>query len=105
MDYTPTTEDVRTTYAQAPYWDDFHQDRADEFDRWLAERDRQKQSEGWERARQELRSIPYWYNKEDQYGEFDLQPLGTNETSERGAYMAVKQIMDANPYREEENSE
>ena len=96
--YTPTTEEVRNSYAS---WSDTYP----EFDRWLADHDRQKKSEGWERARQELRSIPYWYNKEDQYGEFDLQPLGTNETSERGAYMAVKQIMDANPYREEENSE
>lgn len=36
-DYTPTTEQVRTTYAQAPYWDDFHEEQAAEFDRWLAE--------------------------------------------------------------------
>lgn len=99
-DYTPTTEEVRAAYA----WSDNALTEKElramrkRFDRWLAERDRQKQSEGWENARQELRSIPYWYNKEDQYGEFDLQPLGPNETSEQGAYMAVKQIMDNNPY-------
>ena len=103
-EYTPTTEEVRRGYSWNQLTNSYGINNGKEFDRWLAEHDRQKQAEGWERARQELRSIPHWYNKEDQYGEFDLQPLGPNETSEQGAFMAVKKIMDVNPYQEGENN-
>ena len=59
-------------------------------------------AEAWEHARRKLRAIPHWWNTEDQYGEFDLQPLGPDKTSEQGAFMHVKQIMDNNPYRQGE---
>lgn len=62
---------------------------------------RRGREQGWEAAKRELRGIPHWWNSEDSYGEFDLQPLGPDETSEQGAYMAVKEIMDNNPYRGE----
>lgn len=61
----------------------------------------------WDEAvrtvRLEIRAIPHWFNPEDGYGEFDLQPLGPDETTERGAWMAVQSVFDDihNPYREE----
>lgn len=52
----------------------------------------------------EILLIPHWYNDERQYGEFDLQPLGPNETSEHGAFMevmrAIDNVYDRNPWRQ-----
>lgn len=60
------------------------------------------QAEAWEDARRSVRSLPHWYNPDDRYGEFDLQPLGPDETSEAGAFMAVMEILGDNPYIENE---
>ena len=110
-DYTPTTEEVRHAHVgkQAvcvnhgdwiteEQWAEF----GAEFDRWFTEELRKAKAEAWEHARRELRAIPHWWNTENQHGEFDLQPLGPDKTSEQGAFMHVKQIMDNNPYRREE---
>ena len=102
-DYTPTTEEVRQavndrfvqTLGKASF-------TREQFGRWFAEEIRKAKAEAWEHARQELRAIPHWWNTENQHGEFDLQPLGPDKTSEQGAFMHVKQIMDNNPYRQEE---
>lgn len=60
------------------------------------------QAEAWEDARRSVRTLPHWYNTDDRYGEFDLQPLGPDETSEAGAFMAVMGVLEANPYIENE---
>lgn len=99
-DYTPTTEEVRTCFSYDTVARDWSDERKAEFNRWLAEELRKAKAEAWEHARRELRAIPHWWNTEDQHGEFDLQPLGPDKTSEQGAFMHVKQIMDNNPYRQ-----
>lgn len=102
-DYTPTTEEVRKQYANgASGWNRARSTAEKDFKRWLAEELRKAKAEAWEHARRELRAIPHWWNTEDQHGEFDLQPLGPDKTSEQGAFMHVKQIMDNNPYRQGE---
>lgn len=62
------------------------------------------ESRGWERAKREIKGIPHWYNEERGYGEFDLQPLGLDETSESGAFMAVMAVLDDNPYRTDDHA-
>ena len=108
---TPTTEEIREAFASR-FWDDYsvyqptEEDLGEEranFDRWFAEELRKAKAEAWEHVGRELRAIPHWWNTEDQHGEFDLQPLGPDKTSEQGAFMHVKQIMDNNPYRQGEN--
>lgn len=52
-EYTPTTETVRYAYAahKAHYGGERgYQKQATEFDRWLAERDRQVAERAWERG-------------------------------------------------------
>lgn len=61
---------------------------------------RRIQAEAWEDARRSVRAIPHWFNTDDKYGEFDLQPLGPDETSEQGAFMAVMEVLNENPYIE-----
>lgn len=58
------------------------------------------QAQAWERAWRDVRVIPHWYNPEEAYGEFDLQPLGPDTTSEHGAFMAVREVFSNNPYQE-----
>lgn len=105
-EYTPTTEEVRSLYESGAWLmtdrapNKFDQKRYEgmfpgEFDRWLNE----IRAEAWDRAWREIRAIPRWWNPDDQYGEFDLQPLGPEETSEQGAFMAVREVMLDNPYR------
>lgn len=65
------------------------------FDRWLNE----ERAKAWDLARSEVRSIPSWYNTETGKGGFDLQPLGPYTSSEEGAWDAVMEILDQNPYR------
>jgi hypothetical protein len=69
---------------------------------WLAEVRRKAAEEGWNAARMAVKSVPHWYDPEAEYGEFDLQPLGPNETSEDGAFMEVMRELDANPYKKGE---
>ncbi len=45
--------------------------------------------------RREIRSIPHWWNSEEQCGGFDLQPLGPDASSEEGAFMEVMRVLDA----------
>ena len=45
--------------------------------------------------RREIRSIPHWWNSEEQRGGFDLQPLGPDATSEEGAFMEVMRVLRA----------
>lgn len=95
-EYTPTTEEVRNDYRFSIKRPDIcGKDFGFEFDRWLNE----IRAEAWDAAWREIRMIPHWWNTEDQYGEFDLQPLGPDETSEQGAFMAVREVMLDNPYR------
>lgn len=66
---------------------------------WLTEQKRAAAEAAWEAARQEIRTIPHWYDPEKKYGEFDLAPTGPNETTEHGAFMAVMEALSTNPYR------
>lgn len=59
-------------------------------------------AEGYDRAWSEVRSIPHWWNPNIKYGEFDMLPLGPDETTEQGAFMAVREVLTSNPYRKEE---
>lgn len=102
-EYTPTTENILNCYVYSSEGYDGslqipeRQSRA-EFGRWLNE----IRAEAWDRAWREIRMIPHWWNTDDQYGEFDMQPLGPDETSEQGAFMAVREVMLDNPYRPNE---
>jgi hypothetical protein len=40
-----------------------------------------------------VNSLPHWYDPEREYGEYDLQPLGPDDTSEHGAFMLVRAAM------------
>lgn len=42
-DYTPTTNEVRKRYSRG-----YLTEHVQQFDRWLAERDRKKQAQAWE---------------------------------------------------------
>lgn len=99
-EYTPTTEEVRAGYVVSATLNHTRQigQVINEFDRWLNE----IRAEAWDSAWREIRAIPRWWNTDDQYGEFDLQPLGPDETSEQGAFMAVREVMLENPYRPNE---
>lgn len=102
MTYTPSTEEIRTRYL-AGYLDSLDAWIASkEFNRWLAEYTRQQREEAWNHARSEVRMIPSWFNPETREGGFDLQPLGPDDSSEEGAWMAVMEILDDNPYRQDE---
>lgn len=72
-----------------------------EFRTWLSELIRKEREEAWDEAHREVKSLPHWWNTEDQYGEFDLQPLGPNETTEQSAFMEVSRVLSDNPYRKE----
>ena len=87
-----------------PAWDEHEEADADEWrdmaDAVLAVIDLDKvRAEAWDDAWAEVRSIPHWWNPDDQYGEFDMLPLGPDETTERGAFMAVREVLTNNPYR------
>lgn len=110
-EYTPDTDEVRDAWRQAWSWGFVSTASEDavgpsfnssdvyaQFDRWLNE----IRAETWDRAWREIRMIPHWWNTDDQYGEFDLQSPGPDETSEQGAFMAVREIMRNNPYRPNE---
>lgn len=60
----------------------------------LAEVERAAAEKAVAKVRAEIRQVPRWWNSEQGYGEFDLQPLGPNETSEKGAYMEVMRVLD-----------
>lgn len=62
------------------------------------------QAEAWKRAKREIKGIPHWFSAERGYGEFDLQPLGPDATSEHGAFMAVMEALAHNPYTENEGA-
>lgn len=68
---------------------------------WYAEEIRKAKEEAWKEARAEVRNLPHWYNPKTGKGGFDLQPLGPDESSEDGAFDAVFEILDANPYRKD----
>lgn len=97
-----TTEEIRAGYAFNRY---SIEAAHGEFDRWYAEEIRKAKGEVVALVRSEIRQIPRWWNSELGYGEFDLQPLGPNETSEKGAYMEVMRVLDecAGEYRKEKN--
>lgn len=65
------------------------------FNEWLDE----ERAKAWDLARSEVRSVPSWYNPETGKGGFDLQPPGPDASSEEGAWNAVMEILDQNPYR------
>lgn len=79
-------------------------DHPEQFDAALAEYTRSIQSAVWMELRGRVRAIPHWRDTTG-YGEFDLQPLGTSETSESGAYMAVMEVFSENPYVAEKPKE
>lgn len=100
-DYTPSTEDIRGGYIDGEWFAGGRMGRTGlDFDRWLAEYTRQQREEAWNHARAEVRMIPSWFNPETREGGFDLQPLGPDASSEEGAWMAVMEILDNNPYRQ-----
>lgn len=68
-------------------------------DWFFKEHDRRVAEKAWDLARREIRTLPSWYNPETGKGGFDLQPLGPDESSEEGAWNAVMEILDDNPYR------
>lgn len=111
-EYTPGTEEVRKYYRGGAWLlakrcpQQFDRQANDEtyypeFDRWLSELIRKEREEAWDEAHREVRTIPHWWNTEDQYGEFDIPPLGPDETSEHGAFMEVRRVLSENPYRKE----
>lgn len=103
-DYMPTTKTVlayiRGNAVLAGATADEAQDTAVG---WLAAVERAAAEKAVAKVRSEIRQIPRWWNPELGYGEFDLQPLGPNETSEKGAYMEVMRVLDecAQAYRRE----
>lgn len=104
---TPTTDDVESAYASE--WDSYHgyqwsAELASGFRRWLTSVERAAAEKALNHIRSEIQGIPHWWNSELNYGEFDLQPLGPNETSEKGAYMEVMRVLDecAAAYRRED---
>lgn len=96
----PTTDEVRTRYQVGRDEADgvWQIDTGLEFDSWLDK----VRAEAWDDAWAEVRNIPHWWNTDDQYGEFDMLPLGPDETTERGAFMAVREVLTSNPYRKAE---
>lgn len=101
-EYTPTTDEMRNVYASVqalgirsgpPGAIEYNHGKA-KFDRWLAEVERAAAAKALAKVRSEIRQIPRWWNTELGYGEFDLQPLGPYETSEKGAYMEVMRVLD-----------
>lgn len=55
-------------------------------------------AQGWEAAKaalwEEIRVLPYWRDPETGHHEFDLQPLGPNETSEKSARELIADIFE-----------
>ena len=60
----------------------------------LAERDARIRAEVIDWIARRIRSIPHWWDADAGYGEFDLEPLGPQRTSEQGAYMEVSRAVD-----------
>lgn len=109
-EYMPTTDQVRDALVDR---EDFvaqvrglerksDTEIGEGFDRWIAAGLRKAKAEGWEHAKREVKGIPHWWNSDDNYGEFDLQALGPNETTEHGAFMEVMRVLGDNPYRADE---
>lgn len=98
-DYTPSTERVKNAYHWSRYYSDprfrYSQGALKEFDRWLAQVEREAAARALAEIRREIRSIPHWWNSEEQRGGFDLQPLGPDASSEEGAFMEVMRVLDA----------
>lgn len=67
-DYTPTTAEIADWYAHkgdstaAPYYASKLTKRVNEFDRWLAEHDRQVAERAWDRCVGEMPIDPDWKN-------------------------------------------
>lgn len=53
--------------------------------------------EGWNKARDQVRGIPYWYTDKDHHG-FDLWEDENGYAQESGARIMVMKILDNNPY-------
>lgn len=98
-EYTPITSDVKSKYeyVRSGFWRDDPRPFSEEFDRWLNE----ERAKVWDELRSEIRMLPSWYNPETGKGGFDLQPLDPDASSEEGAWNAVMEILDENPYRKE----
>lgn len=95
-DYMPESKSVEIAYVYADvYSTENYDERKEAFYRWLNE----ERAKAWDLARSEVRSLPSWYNTETGKGGFDLQPLGPDASSEEGAWDAVMEILDQNPYR------
>lgn len=91
-EYTPTTEVVLRYWVRE--WSPSPELEA-QFYRWLATVEREAAARELAHIRREIRSIPHWWNSEEQRGGFDLQPLGPNTSSEDGAFMEVMRVLDA----------
>lgn len=103
-EYVPTTEEIRQGWAEFAGFELPAAEADARFTRWLAEVERAAAEKAVAVVRAEIRGIPHWWNAESNYGEFDIQPLGPNETSEQGAFMRVMSVLDecAAVYRREE---
>lgn len=86
-----STEEVRA-YALSAYLD---------FDNWYAEEIRKAKEEAWDEAKNQVRSIPHWYDPVNQTGGFDLSSRGPENSSEDGAFDSVMNALSRNPYRKD----
>lgn len=62
-EYTPTTEEVRSGYGK--YWSELSavsKEAVDEFDRWLAEHDRQVREKLWDEIVPQYAHDWYWHD-------------------------------------------
>lgn len=104
-EHTPETMKAREVFiwGMTPVFPGEREEAGEKFDRWLAKHDaeveRAAAEKAWDRLAGEIRGIPSWWNSDEQCGGFDLQPLGSNASSEEGAYMEVRRVMTPNPYR------
>lgn len=103
--YTPTVGEVLDSIV---YLNKYHakqhgevdlmvvgSETAAQFRRMIASVEREAAARELAHVRREIRSIPHWWNSEEQRGGFDLQPLGPDATSEEGAFMEVMRVLDA----------
>ena len=95
MRYTPSVDEGERAYIDGLSGTSrTRAESAAEYRRMIAAVERAAAEKAVANVRSEIRQIPRWWNPELGYGEFDLQPLGPNETSEKGAYMEVMRVLD-----------